>query len=411
MHFIYNIAVSFYYLFIYIASLFNDKAGKWIKGRRDVWQLAEDFTKKNKHQFPVIWFHCASLGEFEQARPVIEKYKQLNPSALMVLTFFSPSGYEVRRNYPVADLVCYLPTDTPANVKKFIQLIQPAKVVFVKYEFWYNYIIQLAENKIPLIFISVILRRDQYFFRWYGAWFREQLKNISYFFVQDTETLDLLKSVGIDKVKVAGDTRFDRVIEISKQAKIIKEVEEFSENKPLIVAGSTWSKDDDLLAEVFLRINPNCKFIIAPHNIDEQNIQSTLLAFKEFNPMRFSQFNSSDIIKSRLLVIDNMGMLSSIYRYAKIVYVGGGFGVAVHNTLEPAVYGVPVLFGPNYHKFNEAKELIKCKGGYSISTNEELKELLDTLITDEYLYTATAKAAGNYVYSNKGATDVIMKNL
>ena len=404
MKFIYNLGVSLYTSTIWVLSLFNKKARLWVKGRRK-WQekLRQGINPGDR----IIWFHCASLGEFEQGRPVIEALKKEKPGYKIILTFFSPSGYEIRKNYKHADLVLYLPSDTIENSRRFISQVNPAIAVFVKYEFWNNYLSELKRKNIPLYLISGIFRKEQYFFRWYGNFFRGILKNFTWLFVQDQQSSDLLKKYGIENTILAGDTRFDRVMQIAGSAGEIPWLEKFKSGEKLFLAGSSWKDDEEIIVSYINKYPERMKWVFAPHEIHPSNIERLEKLFK-VKAVRFSEFTdeSSD---ARVLIIDNIGMLSSAYRYAYIAAVGGGFGKGIHNILEPACWGIPVMFGPRHTKFREAMDLLEEGGAMSFNGYNDFAEMLDKLITSETLYRKAARAAGSYVKENTGATDKIMK--
>ncbi len=404
MAFLYNLGIHIHLWLIRLASLFHPKAKKWIIGRRDTFIDLKHFSGTGA---PVVWFHCASLGEFEQGRPVIEAFKAKYPGYKILLTFYSPSGFEVRRNYLQADLVCYLPADTSQNARKFVSIVKPVFAVFVKYEYWHNYLNELAGKNIPLIVISAIFRPDQYFFRWWGGWFLNNLKKVRYFFVQDMHSLRILQRHGITQACLSGDTRFDRVLQIASEQASIDTVEDFCEGKQAIVAGSTWPADEQVLARLFFDLDEKPILIIAPHEVNETHLQQLDDVFKG-NAIRYSQLaGKADRTKS-VLIIDNIGMLSKLYRYGSLAYVGGGFGAGIHNLLEAAVYGIPVLFGPNNHKFKEAQGLIAVGGGFSISNYGDLKLTFQKLISGGSLKKSGASAE-DYIRKNAGATIKIMR--
>ncbi|MBB2145574.1 3-deoxy-D-manno-octulosonic acid transferase [Pedobacter sp. LMG 31464] len=399
MLWIYNIGIVIYGLLLRLASLFNAKAKLFVAGRKNIFENIQ--RKINSNDRP-IWFHFASLGEFEQGRPVLENLKSNDPSQKIIVTFFSPSGYEIRKNYALAD-VFYLPLDTASNAKKFINSVNPKFAVFTKYEFWYHYFAVLHEKQIPLYLISGIFRPDQVFFKWYGSFYRGILKFVTHFFVQNEESVSLLKSIGIDKVSLSGDTRFDRVYENAQQPKKIQEVEYFLGNSPTFIAGSTWLEDEKLLVSLTEKY-PDWKFIVAPHEIGISHIEEIEKLFP--NAIKFSALSSQlTTNKSQILIIDNIGMLSSLYQYAKVAYIGGGFGAGIHNTLEAAAFGLPVTFGPKYDKFQEAKDLIAIGAAKSISTSDELISAFDYFKANEM---ASADAE-KYVEQKKGATEIIVK--
>jgi 3-deoxy-D-manno-octulosonic-acid transferase len=407
---IYNIGILCYGLAISIASLFNEKAKKWKSGRKDIFsKLQKTFSGVKE---PIAWFHCSSLGEFEQGRPVIEAFRQQKPNYKILLTFFSPSGYEIRKNYPGADFIFYLPLDTPSNAKRFVQIVKPKFSVFVKYEFWFNYLQELHKANIPVYLISAKFRADQYFFKGYASWFRTQLKEYKKIFVQDKDSEKLLKNEGIENVIVAGDTRFDRVITIARQAKPDKIVQSFKGNSKLWVCGSTWPEDEELIHYTFDKLKvagEDLKLLLVPHEIGEANINRLLNNFP--NSARYSTSNETGVAQFDTLVVDKIGLLSSLYQYGDIAYVGGGFSSGIHNLLEAAVYGIPVLFGPKHQKFNEASELIKCKGGGHVHSAVELLKAVSHLIHDDALRKNYGEHAKDYVIGAKGATDMILAEL
>ncbi len=399
---LYNIGIRLYYLLALCVSLFNKKAKAWVDGRRQ---------QQINPAIQSIWFHFASLGEFEQGRPVLEAVRQHYPAHQIVITFFSPSGYQIRKNTPLADDVYYLPIDTPGNARDFINTIKPAAAMFTKYEYWYHYFNELNKQQIPLYVISAIFRPQQAFFKWYGGLHREMLSKVTCFFVQDAASVQLLQGLGIQKVLLSGDTRFDRVWANAAQPKALPVIEEFKAASPLFVAGSTWPADEDLLAAVVMRY-PDWKFIFAPHEIGEDKINKLLQVLPPGKAIRYSQINNNNnpISNFQCLVIDNIGMLSSLYQYADIAFIGGGFGVGIHNTLEAAAFGLPVIFGPNYTRFKEAIDLISLRAGFSISTQAELNGIVDQLMNNE-IRLAAGNAARSFVAKSQGATDIIMQNI
>lgn len=415
MYFLYSTAIRLYALAILVASLFNSKASKFIKGRKNLFaELEKRFTSKTRKR---IWFHCASLGEFEQGRPLLERVKKEKPDWEIILTFFSPSGYEVRKNYPLADHICYLPLDTRANAKKFADIVQPDIAVFVKYEFWFNFLSVLKERKTQTYLISAIFRNDQLFFRWYGRWFRKKLDVYDHIFTQDDDSAELIRKSGISSVSLAGDTRFDRVSEIAGSAKAIPLAQAFSKDRFTIVCGSTWEADEDVLAKALdtIRIHrpvnePLC-LIVAPHEIDEPHLQSLEKKFSEWNPVRYSHLKEENTLTHSMLIIDNIGMLSSLYRYGQIAYIGGGFGTGIHNTLEAAVYGIPVIFGPHYSKFMEAAELVKAGGGFPVYSSKHLTEIFIFLMKDTTVYQMASMVSKDFVRTRRGATEIIYRKL
>ncbi|SHF63945.1 3-deoxy-D-manno-octulosonic-acid transferase [Bacteroides luti] len=402
----YNFGIYIYSLLIHLLAPFSRKPRKMMKGH---WIVYELLRQQKEDGAKYIWFHAASLGEFEQGRPLIEKIRERYPEYKILLTFFSPSGYEVRKNYKGADIVCYLPLDKPRNVNKFLDIIQPCMAFFIKYEFWKNYLDELHKRNIPVYSISSIFRKEQIFFKWYGGTYRKVLANFDQLFVQNETSKRFLSKIGINKVTVVGDTRFDRVLEIRQEAKDLPLVEAFKGNSMTIVAGSSWQPDEDLFIEYF-NTHPDIKLIIAPHVIDENHLVEIISKLKR-PYVRYSKANEQNVKNADCLIIDGFGLLSSIYRYGEIAYVGGGFGVGIHNILEAAVYGIPVIFGPKYHKFMEAKQLLEENGAFSIKNYEELSQLLDKMISDtEYLKEVGANA-DNYVSKNLGASEKILDQI
>lgn len=349
-----------------------------MKGHWVVYELLRQQLEKDVRY---IWFHAASLGEFEQGRPLIEKIRAKYPDYGILLTFFSPSGYEVRKNYRGADVVCYLPFDKSRNVKKFLDIVNPCMAFFIKYEFWKNYLDELHKRRIPVYSISSIFRRGQVFFKWYGGTYRHVLRDFDHLFVQNERSKRYLAKIGISRVTVVGDTRFDRVLQIREEAKHLPLVELFKNNTMTFVAGSSWQPDEDLFIEYFNQ-HPEVKLVIAPHVIDENHLVEIIRKLKR-PYVRYTRADEKNVCKADCLIIDCFGLLSSIYRYGEIAYIGGGFGVGIHNTLEAAVYGIPVIFGPKYQKFQEAIQLLEAKGAFSVKDYEELKTLLDRMLTDE----------------------------
>jgi 3-deoxy-D-manno-octulosonic-acid transferase len=397
---IYNIALQFYFLAICVVSVFNKKAQLWFNGRKNKSYIKYDQS---------IWFHFASLGEFEQGRPVLEKMRELHPQEKIVITFFSPSGFEIRKGTPLADAVYYLPLDTAANARKFISAINPTIAVFTKYEYWYHFFNELNKRQVPLYIISGIFRPGQVFFKWYGGLHRKILSFVSHFFVQDEQSVQLLQTIGINNATISGDTRFDRVWANAQEPKELPLIHQFVNNQKTFIAGSTWPEDEKLIATLTVQY-PNWKFIIAPHEISEEKMNRLLALLPEGSAIRYSQLQSHiSNLKSRILIIDNVGMLSSLYQYGHIAYIGGGFGVGIHNTLEAAAFGLPVIFGPNYVRFKEAKDLVALECGFSINDETELQNTVKFLVEDDVRYREISEKIRNYVRSNIGATDTIIK--
>ena len=404
---LYSIAIHFFYAIMLFVSLFNKKARLWINGRKG-WR--KKLGQWQPSVTPVLWFHAASLGEFEQGRPLIEEFKKRQPGCSLLLTFYSPSGFEIRKNYEEADLVCYLPLDTWYNARRFVNLVKPDVAFFIKYEFWYFYLRLLYQKNLQVYLISGIFRPGQVFFRWYGSWFRKKLRYFKHFFVQDQTSADLLGSLGLHNTTISGDTRFDRVTMLNSLAKKIDIAEAFSSEHFCLVAGSTWPADEDLLVKLINESVNNIKLIIAPHEIDEEHI-SKLAALIKRSYVLYSASSLSNVIDKQVLIIDNIGMLSSLYRYGQLAFIGGGFGKGIHNILEAAAFGKPVIFGPNYWKFREAIELIRIGGAFTVNNYDELHTVISSLKIDTEKYKASCLKASDYVKNNIGATDIILRDI
>lgn len=465
----YNIAIYIYLIGVAIGSLFNKKIKKMWRGEREAVDLLKE---KVDPTAKYVWFHAASLGEFEQGRPLIEQLKATHPEYKILLTFFSPSGYEVRKNYEGAEIVCYLPLDTIRNARRFLRAVHPVMAFFIKYEFWYNYLHILRHRGVPVYSVSSIFRPGQVFFKWYGRNYAKVLHCITHFFVQNEVSLQLLKGIGIDEATVVGDTRFDRVLQIKEQAKELPIVEAFkgingkgdackddlsedackgalsedackdnlsedackrvlsedackgdlsengckealSENGckgcKVFVAGSSWQPDEDIFIR-FFNDHPDWKLIIAPHVIGEDHL-AYILDKLQMKAVRYTQATEQSAAEARCLIIDCFGLLSTIYRYGEIAYVGGGFGVGIHNVPEAAVWGVPVLFGPNNKRFQEAQDLLACKGSFEVTDYDSFNTIISRLISDDKFRHQCGEASANYVKSRSGATDIIMKSV
>ena len=447
----YNIAIYIYLIGVAIGSLFNKKIKKMWRGEREAVDLLKE---KVDPTAKYVWFHAASLGEFEQGRPLIEQLRATHPEYKILLTFFSPSGYEVRKNYEGADIVCYLPLDTIRNARRFLRAVHPVMAFFIKYEFWYNYLHILRHRGVPVYSVSSIFRPGQVFFKWYGRNYAKVLHCITHFFVQNEVSLQLLKGIGIDEATVVGDTRFDRVLQIKEQAKELPIVEAFkgingkgeackdelsengckrdlsedackdnlsedackedlSENGckgcKVFVAGSSWQPDEDIFIR-FFNDHPDWKLIIAPHVIGEDHL-AYILDKLQMKAVRYTQATEQSATEARCLIIDCFGLLSTIYRYGEIAYVGGGFGVGIHNVPEAAVWGVPVLFGPNNKRFQEAQDLLACKGSFEVTDYDSFNTIISRLISDDKFRHQCGEASANYVKSRSGATDIIMKSV
>ena len=403
---IYNLAMYILELGIKLAALFSDKPAKMVKGHREVFDLLMSKIDRNARY---IWFHAASLGEFEQGRPLIERIRKEYPQYKILQTFFSPSGYEVRKNYDGADIVCYLPIDTPSNVKKFVDLVNPCMVFFVKYEFWQNYLNTLYKKGIPVYSVSSIFRPGQIFFRWYGKSYQRVLKTFAHLFVQNEESKTLLAGIGVNHTTVVGDTRFDRVLDICAAAKQLPLVQKFKGDALTFVAGSSWGPDEDIFIPYF-NARPEMKLVIAPHVVSDGHLKEIESKLQR-SCIRYTQATEGNVGQADCLIIDCYGLLSSIYRYGEISYIGGGFGVGIHNVLEAAVYGIPVIFGPNNKKFREAQHLLANKGGFEIHGFEDFEQLMNKFLNDEAYLGLSGKAAGDYVKGNAGAMELIMNQV
>ncbi len=409
----YHLGLLLYAVLVRIIAPFNHKARLFVKGRKRLFKRLNEAIPAGSQ---IVWFHCASLGEFEQGRPIMEAFRRAHPECKILLTFFSPSGYEVRKHYSGADWVFYLPLDTPRNVRRFLNAVNPAMAVFIKYEFWRNYLCQLRKRRIPTYIIAAIFLPSQPFFKWYGAFFRKMLKAYTCLFVQNEASAALLKTIGITNVEVAGDPRFDRVVEIASQAKDLPLIDAFCAGQPTIVAGSTWRADEEKLEDA---LTDNCfsgvKLVLVPHEVNEEHITQLEKLYADFKPLRYTQVQASDkekLAAAPVLIVDTVGVLSSIYRYASVTYIGGGFGAAgIHNVLESAVYGVPTIFGPVFHQFQEGVDLVNLGGALAFSTTEELKTLLSSLLFDKKRQQAVGDICKKYVQQHTGATEKIIKQL
>ena len=399
MKVLYTIGILFYSLGVRIAALFGHaKAMQWVEGRKNHLTVSAQQTDS------WIWFHAASLGEFEQGRPVIEALKREYPQYKILLSFFSPSGYEIRKDYPLADEVLYLPSDTPAHAAQWVQRHHFVAAFFIKYEFWFNYIRALKEAGVPLFYISLILKPDSYFFRWYGTWFLRQLRNVTHFFVQDDTTAKLLQSNGMTKVTVCGDTRFDRVAAIAQQAKPFPEVERFIGGRRCIIAGSTWPPDEKLLVEVCRQLPDDYCIIIAPHDISSSHVEQIKALLP--NGQLYTELDAEN--PSGVLIVNTIGILSQLYQYARFVYIGGGFGVNIHNIQEPVAFGCPVVFGPKYKSFKEAVDLVGKEGAFPIVDATEMVSIFNRLMTDEDFYSKASAICRDYLNAQLGATESIL---
>lgn len=407
----YSLIIHLYAFFIELISPFHKKARLMRLGQ---WKTNGILREKIDRNAKYIWFHASSLGEFEQGRPLIEKIKAEHPEYKILLTFFSPSGYEVRKNYEGADVVCYLPFDTPYRVKKFLDLSKPVMAIFIKYEFWDNYLSELKRRNIPVYIVSAIFRKEQLFFKWYGGMYRKVLSYFTHIFVQDDASRELLSKYGVTNVSVFGDTRFDRVQDVYKNTKQVPMVDLFvnnnrSDNQLTMVAGSSWQQDEEVYLNYF-NDHPELKLIIAPHEIHKDHLMHIESMLKRPS-IRLSEATEKDIKGKSCLIVDSFGLLSSIYRYGDLAYIGGGFGAGIHNVLEAAVYGMPVIFGPKYQKFKEARDLLQVGGAFSITDEKTFESKMEELSTYRDLLEAAGAAAGDFVKSNIGATNRIIASI
>lgn len=402
---LYDLCIALYSGLLSVVALWNKKAKQWVAGRKNIFERMSAAIAPSDR---VVWIHVASLGEFEQGRPIIEEIRRQHPEYKILITFFSPSGYEIRKNYDGADYIFYLPADTLSNVKRFLDIAHPEIAVFVKYEFWLNYLTQLKKRGVRSYLVSAIFRRDSVFFRNYGSMWREALDAFDQMFVQNDESRELLHSIGFDNVIVAGDTRFDRVAAIAKAAKPVEIVAKFKGESQLFVAGSTWGPDEDILMPL-VNENPQIKFVIAPHEMDEARIGKILTTTK-CGAVRYTECNEqTDFSKAQVLVLDTIGILSSVYGYASWSYIGGGFGVGIHNTLEAATFGLPIAFGPNYEKFKEARDMVALGAATSVKSVNELRDWFAPLRDDAEHLARTSAIAKSYTAKNQGATALFMK--
>lgn len=404
---LYSIAIFIYLFFIRIASLFNQKAKKWVEGRKNIFETIRKSLPSGEKR---IWFHCPSYGEYEQGKPVLDEIKKSFPDFKIVLTFFSPSGFEKGKKDKTADYVFYLPMDSKKNAKQFLDIVRPVACLFVKYDFWYFYISELYRRKIPCYYFSCNFRSDQYFFKWYGSFFARQLSKISHFFVQNEQSASQLKSIHINNVTISGDTRFDRVFENYKNFQSLSLIEKFCSDKEIFVAGSTWEEDERIVLELIKQKSREWKFILVPHEINDQKIhllQSSVQG-AGLSCILYSELASGKQLAADVLIINSVGILSRVYHYATVSYVGGGFGKGIHNTLEVAVFGSPVLFGPNYKKFSEAIDLIEAGGAFCISDASGLLNQFHKFNSHPELLKQISEKNVHYIKSKKGATKIIL---
>ncbi len=404
---LYNLGLILYVWIIRLVAPRHQKARLWIEGRKDLFRRMREAIEPDAR---IVWIHVASLGEFEQGRPIIEQIRKAYPQYKILLTFFSPSGYEIRKDYKGVDYIFYLPIDTPRNARRFLDAAHPEIAIFVKYEFWLNLLAELRQRKIRSFVISAIFRPNSIFFRPYGGMWRQALESFEVLFVQNEESKKLLSEIGFDNVLVAGDTRFDRVAEIAKAAKQIDIIEQFKTDSRLFVAGSTWGPDEELLIRL-INENPEVKFVVAPHEMDEGRIARLQTEIKG-GTLRYTQCGPRTSYRSRqVMILDTMGILSSVYGYATWSYIGGGFGVGIHNTLEAATFGLPVAFGPNYEKFKEARDLVTLAAAQSITSYEELRAWFTPLRDNEVYLQKTSRIAKDYTTRHQGATGIITKTI
>ncbi|MGC8803652.1 MAG: 3-deoxy-D-manno-octulosonic acid transferase [Bacteroidales bacterium] len=413
MVFLYNLAIALMYMAIVIAAPFNRKARKLLQGHRHLLRRLRVTLSNN--EVPILWFHAASTGEFEQGRPVMEEIRRLYPQYKILLTFFSPSGYEAKKNYAGADYIFYIPFDFSWNVQRFYQIVKPQAIFFIKYEFWYNFIHHAYLSGIPLFCFSAIFRPNQVFFSWYGGWYRRLLLKFDFIFVQNRQSELLLNQIGMRQVEVCGDTRFDRVAQIASTSKHLPAIDAFAGQSRVIIAGSTWPPDEALLVRYYnekLAEHPSIKYIIVPHEVDDEKHLKDLAAAFKGNVIRYSQIsNEQNLSNYRILIIDVMGILSSVYRYGCIAYIGGGFGKGIHNILEAATYGIPVLFGPRFQKFQEAVDLTSRQGAFSVGSYKSFAQTMDDLLNDDKLYSLACQVCKNYVQENLGSTQRILQKI
>jgi len=407
MKWLYNLGILGYYLIVRIVSIRSEKARKWIEGRKDIFKRLRETIRPGE---PILWFHASSLGEFEQGRPVIEAIRTLKPEYKILLTFFSPSGYELRRNYRYADYVFYLPLDTRRNATLFIDIVRPEKVFFIKYEFWYNFLIQLKERAIPTYIFSALFRPSQVFFKPWGRWYLKAIATFEHIFVQNQESFDILRQYGFKNVSISGDTRLDRVGQIADTAPRLDKLELFCGSQKAIIAGSTWKDDEDLFIPYLNKCPIGLKFIIAPHEVTSQSIERICIALEKSYAF-YSSASCEELLKAEVLIVDCYGYLVSIYRYGMLAYVGGGFTSGIHSILEPAVFGLPVIFGPNYHKFQEAHDMLDLGAASCVNDFAELENQIDNYRSNPQKLRSASAIASGYVNKNRGASKEIVKYL
>lgn len=404
--------IRIYGVLLWMAAPCHSKARRWVEGRRQ-WsaKLNEALKTPDRDGSPLVWFHVSSLGEFEQGRPLIEAIRQRWPERRILLTFFSPSGYEIRKDYDQADIVCYLPADTPRNAARFLDIARPAMVFFVKYDFWFNYIHEIHRREIPLYFLSALFRPGQHFFRWYGGWFRRHLRMVDHFFVQNAESAELLTAAGAGRCTVTGDTRFDRVFAIAAHPKDLPPVARFCDGKPVLVLGSSWEPDEEACLPLIRRAGPGLKVIVAPHDTSPLRIRSVKEKLTGIPFVLLSELTAGKGAGAAVLVVDSVGLLAHLYQFATLAFIGGGFGAGIHNIQEPVTFGVPVLFGPRYAKFREARELVALGGALPVTTPGEADEAGMRLLGDPGARALASAVCRKYVEENRGATEKIIRYL
>ncbi|MBR6160667.1 MAG: 3-deoxy-D-manno-octulosonic acid transferase [Bacteroidales bacterium] len=405
MRILISIVVRLYSMAVLLAAPFNGKARLWINGRKRLLERIADAVANDDHP---VWIHSASLGEYEQARPIIEKIRKERPNTKILATFFSPSGYEIRKNDPLPDYVFYLPIDTVRNARRFLRIVRPSMAIFVKYEFWYNYMIELTDNSIPFYYVSAIFRPNQYFFKPYGRWFVTRLRGASRIFVQNDESAQLLAGVGIRQVEVCGDTRFDRVAAIAQQSAPVEMAENFKKHSKLIVAGSTWGPDEALLAQLLPKLN-GYKLLVAPHEISRK--EEVMRTFSDFKTIAYSEIQNQELGEYDVLVVDTIGLLNKLYKYSTLSYVGGAFKTGLHNILEAAVYGVPLFFGPKYSHFNEAVMLVQKGGAFPVNNAGEMWQVVQRFEDNPEAYARVCAVCREYVAANVGACERIYQQI
>jgi 3-deoxy-D-manno-octulosonic-acid transferase len=407
MRWLYNFGIFGYYLLVRIASIRNEKARKWVQGREGIFKrLRETITPGE----PILWFHASSLGEFEQGRPVIEAIRCLKPEYKILLTFFSPSGYELRKNYKYADYIFYLPLDTKRNARRFIEIVRPEKVFFIKYEFWYHFLTQLKKEAIPTYIFSALFRPSQIFFKPWGRWYLNAITTYKHIFVQNRESFDILHKHGFDNVSISGDTRLDSVGQIADDAPRLDKLESFCRGQKAIIAGSTWKEDEDLFIPYLNKCPDGLKFVIAPHEVTSQSLERICGELKKSYAF-YSTSTNEELSKADVLIVDGYGYLVSIYRYGLVAYIGGGFTSGIHSILEPAVFGLPVIFGPDYRKFQEAHDMLNLGAASCINDSVELELKIDKYLSDPHMLHCASVIARSYVNNNRGASKDIVNYL